>query len=288
MLWRGTTVTASMQPQLRIIAGLAVLLFGWLSTPVLASDASVWGGADKGKVRLIAGARDAAGHLHAGVQIVLDKGWKTYWRVPGDSGVPPSFKWDGSRNAADIEVLWPTPGRFRDDFGWNNGYKKEVVFPVRIRPEQADKPVHLVMTLYYGVCRELCIPGKAELELTLQPEGTSANQALIQRYLQAVPKPPEKVAGLNVARVEAEQSGSSVFLSVDVERKPGNPVSLFVEGPSKFYFEMPVANQTAAPDHARFRLRVDGAKEAADLQGAGLVFTAIQGDLRLEQPWQLN
>lgn len=288
MLSGGLSVTIPMHKHPSIFAILALIIFGWHSPHAVAADASAWGGADQGKVRLVAGAKDADGYLHAGVQIVLAEGWKTYWRVPGDSGIPPSFKWDASSNVADLKVLWPTPTRFRDDFGWNNGYKKEIVFPVRIKPADVKKPVRLSMTLFYGVCSELCIPGKADLELTLQPEGTSANQALIHRYLKAVPKPPEQVSGLGVAKVTSEQSGNAVYLSVDVERKAGETVSLFVEGPSKFYFEMPVANQTATPDHARFRLRVDGAKKAAELSGAKLVFTAIQGDLHLEQPWQLN
>ena len=205
-----------MQLQLRIFAYLTFLFLGWTSTSAIAADASVWGGADKGKVRLVAGAKDADGYLHAGVQIVLEKGWKTYWRVPGDSGVPPYFKWDKSRNAAEIDLLWPAPSRFRDDFGWNNGYKTEVVFPIRVKPNDPEQPVHLSMTLHYGVCRELCIPGKAELELTLQPQGTSMYQALIHRSLRTVPKPPEEISGLRVAKVNSVKSGASIHLNVDV------------------------------------------------------------------------
>ena len=277
-----------MHLQLRILASLTILALSCMSGSASVADASAWGGADKGKVRLVAGAKDADGFLHAGVQIALEKGWKTYWRVPGDSGIPPYFKWDKSRNAAEIKLLWPVPSRFRDDFGWNNGYKTEIVFPVRVKPRDPKQPVHLSMTLHYGVCRELCIPGKADLELVLQPQGTSTYQALIHRYLRAVPKPLEEISGLKVANVRPAKSGKSIFLNVDVERNSGENVALFVEGPSKFYFEVPQVSQTATPEVARFKFRVDGAKETADLTGAKLTFTAVQGDLRLEQPWQLN
>ncbi len=272
----------------RILPTILVLLITCTGTAVFAAGTTDWGGVDKGKVRLLAGSRTADGYVYAGVQIVLEKGWKTYWRAPGDSGVPPQFDWSKSANAAEIEVKWPVPGRFRDDYGWSNGYSKEIVFPVRIKPANADSPVNLALTLHYGVCRELCIPGKAELQLTLSPEDAVSHQALISRYLVRVPKPPGQVNGLKVSKVEISASGGSVLLNVDVERAAGKPVILFVEGPAKYYFEMPLANQTATPNHSRFRLRVDGAGSAENLKGAKLTFTAVQGNLRLEQPWSLD
>ncbi len=271
-----------------IIPALLALLLAVTGSSVFADGATAWGGVDKGKVRLIAGSRTADGYIYAGVQVVLEKGWKTYWRMPGDSGVPPLFDWSKSANAADIELQWPTPGRFRDDYGWSNGYKSETVFPVRIKAADPSKPVDLALTLHYGVCRELCIPGKAELKLSLSPDDAVSHQAVISRFLRQVPKPPEKVNGLKVTGVEVIEAGKSVFLSIDVERAAGKKVALFVEGPSKFYFEMPLANQTATPDHSRFRVRVDGAKNVASLKGAKLTFTAVEGDLRLEQPWSLD
>ncbi|MEM7425859.1 MAG: protein-disulfide reductase DsbD domain-containing protein [Pseudomonadota bacterium] len=271
-----------------IYSGLLALFIAFAGTAAHAAGATDWGGVEQGKVRLVAGSPAPDGSFYAGVQVVLEEGWKTYWRVPGDSGVPPQFDWSRSENAGEIEVKWPAPGRFRDDYGWSNGYSKETLFPVRVTPREAGAPVKLALTFYYGVCRELCIPGKAELELVLSPEDGVSHQALISRYLMKVPRPPEKVDGLSVTNVEATASGKSVFLSVDVKRPAGGPVDLYVEGPSKYYFEMPLANQTATPDHSRFRVRVDGAETARSLKGAKLVFTAVQGDLRLEQPWALD
>ena len=63
------------------------------------------------RARLIAAERDGVTWT-AGVDIVLDKGWKTYWRMPGEAGIPPSFDWKGSQHVKTIEVLWPAPRRF--------------------------------------------------------------------------------------------------------------------------------------------------------------------------------
>ena len=64
------------------------------------------------------------------------QGWKTYWRMPGDAGIPPQFDWSGSQNVKSVEVLWPAPQRFIDSGGETVGYKDRVVFPLRIVPDR--------------------------------------------------------------------------------------------------------------------------------------------------------
>ena len=53
----------------------------------------------------------------AGILVELEPNWKTYWRVPGDTGIPPQFDWTGSKNAGAIEVGYPVPSRFQDAGG---------------------------------------------------------------------------------------------------------------------------------------------------------------------------
>jgi DsbC/DsbD-like thiol-disulfide interchange protein len=274
----------------RNLAGLSlatVSLFA-ISAAALAADASDWRGSEKGKVRLVAGAKMADGVQYAGLQFDLAEGWKTYWRVPGDSGVPPSFEWKASSNVAELDVLFPAPARFRDNFGWNNGYKEDTLFPIRIKPQADGKPVQLRMTVYYGVCKELCIPGKAKLSLDIPAQGVSSHQALIGRYLRKVPQSPEAVKGLSISAAEAKGAGDEVTLSVQVKRSGSEPVTLFVEGPDDFYFEAPKMQTSANPAYSRYEIRVDGAKSAESLKGSRLRFTAVQGELRLEQPWTLD
>ena len=72
------------------------------------------------------------GRRAVGLEIELEDGWKTYWRMPGDSGIPPEFTWKRSDNAGSITVLFPLPHRFTDASGDTIGYKERVVFPVLI------------------------------------------------------------------------------------------------------------------------------------------------------------
>ena len=103
-----------------------------------ASSATPWIASNNSKVRLVSGMVDNGGRpaLLAGVQLRMDAGWKTYWRNPGDSGVPPSFNWAGSKNLKEAEVLFPAPDRFADAGGTAIGYDGEVLFPVKLTPER--------------------------------------------------------------------------------------------------------------------------------------------------------
>src|SRR5215218_4800098 len=93
----------------------AALLTGILARPALvrAEEASRWAEGFHSRARLVSGGavRDV---MWAGVEITLDPGFKTYWREPGESGLPPRFDWAGSTNAKAVELSWPAPMRIED------------------------------------------------------------------------------------------------------------------------------------------------------------------------------
>src|SRR4051795_3955670 len=116
-------------------ANLVVLV---ATQPALAADASSWDGTERAAVRLIAGAARTDGAAiiqRAGVEIRLASGWKTYWRYPGDSGIPPRFDFSKSRNVKSVHVRWPAPQRLADEGSVSIGYKHGVVFPLEVVPE---------------------------------------------------------------------------------------------------------------------------------------------------------
>ena len=89
--------------------------------------------------------------LYAGIDIELDKNWKTYWRTPGDAGgMPPEFDWSGSRHVRALDVKFPAPRLLKDKYGRSIGYKDRVTFPIRVVPVDAKKPVALKLKLTYG------------------------------------------------------------------------------------------------------------------------------------------
>src|SRR4051794_21024645 len=140
-----------------------------------AADASEWDGDQRAAVRLIAGTprRDGAETTQrAGIEIRLSPGWKTYWRYPGDAGVPPRFDFSGSRNVKSVSVRYPAPQSLSDESGTSIGYKNHVTFPLVIVPQDVAQPVTLALKIDYAVCEKICIPaeGKGELALGARPQ----------------------------------------------------------------------------------------------------------------------
>src|SRR3989441_5982720 len=115
-----------------------------------AEDASRWDGDARSAVRLISGS--AAGSvLRAGVEIRLKSGWHTYWRYPGDAGVPPQFDFAASQNLKQVTVLWPAPQRIEEAGGSSIGYLGSVIFPLRVEALDPTKPVLLRLKLDYAI-----------------------------------------------------------------------------------------------------------------------------------------
>ena len=146
-------------------------------------------------------------------------GWKTYWRTPGDSGVPPRFDFSKSENIEAVTVLWPAPLKFDDGAGGHSmGYHDQIVLPLRIVARNADKPVTLRAAINYAVCDKLCIPVEADAELAFTSVASTEDNALFAA-LDTVPK-PANVGDPNPLTIrDVKRDGKSTVL-VDVVAPP--------------------------------------------------------------------
>lgn len=250
------------------------------------SGASGWSRDLKSAARLIsagtAGAGDGLRHL-VGLEIRLEEGTKTYWRTPGDSGVPPHFDWSGSTNLADVEVFWPAPVRFADGDGFSIGYKRDVVLPLAVRPGDAARPVDLDLKLAYAVCDLMCIPARAEASLKSRPGAAADPQlaALRHGFMARVPQPA--VPGLSLAVETIDRTGRHpvVDLLARVVRADV-PADLFVEGPdSNWALPLPTVLD-ATGETRRFRLALDGVPKGVDPLGQEVTCTLVAGDKAIE------
>jgi len=264
-------------------AALAVCAIGAIAgTAALAADESPWSNDVRSGVRLIAGASgkdDVA--LRAGIEIKMQPGWKTYWRYPGDSGVPPRFDFSGSENLKDVRVLFPAPHLFTDETGHSLGYKNSAIFPLVIAPQQPGKPVRLRMKIEYAVCEKLCVPAEGSAELTLG-SGTSARNANLSAAEAHVPKTvPAAQIGLTAKRVSA---AAKPKVTVDLAAPAGQAVELFVEGPTPDWaLPIPTPAQGATTGRARFVFELDGLPPGVDPKGNfDLTFTVVTGERALE------
>ena len=252
--------------------------------PGLAADASPWDGGTNAAVRLIAGATPQ----RAGVEIRLAPGWKTYWRYPGDSGVPPRFDFSGSLNAKSVIVRWPAPQGLKDETGISIGYKHDVVLLLDVVPRNANKPVTLRLKIDYAVCERICVPADGKAELTLD----GAPGALAERVSASDAKVPKPAAigdngPLSIRAVRRE--GAKVIVDVAAP----TAAELFAEGPTPDW-ALPVPARVAdpAPGLQRFTFELGGlppkTKPDGAIDGAMLLLTAVAGEHAIEVPFRLD
>ncbi|WP_454624587.1 protein-disulfide reductase DsbD domain-containing protein [Bradyrhizobium cenepequi] len=267
---------------MRVALGLlATLSIVWPATEVRAEDSSPWQRDAHSAVRLLAGSRSGA-VLLGGIAIQLEPGWKTYWRTPGDSGVPPRFDFSKSDNVEAVTVLWPAPMKFDDGAGGTSlGYKQQVVLPLRIVAKNADKPLTLRANINYAVCEKLCIPVETSVELAFASVASTEDGAL-SSALDTVPKPANIGDPNPVTILDVKRSGKSSVL-VDVAAPAGKDVSLFVEGPTPDWaLPVPKLEPNSPPGVKRFSFELDGLPPGANPDGAALKLTLVGGDRAYE------
>jgi len=238
-------------------------------------------------VRLVPG-EAAGGEIEAGVEIRLGDGWKTYWRMPGDSGVPPDFDWSGSTNVAHVDVGWPAPHRMHDAGGESVGYKGEVVFPLSVGLKAPGQPARLDLKLFYAVCKDICVPARTEVSLDLGAgPPAAADVALIHRFQQLVPAEGKAADGLVSARALMRDGKPALAVLVASRVGAGPRSDIFVEGFDDAYFHAPATSRMTEGGR-EFILPVDGIKDAAALAGKRLRITLVGAGESLSRKLQVE
>ncbi|MCP3461295.1 MULTISPECIES: protein-disulfide reductase DsbD domain-containing protein [unclassified Bradyrhizobium] len=242
--------------------------------PSRADDASPWQRDGHSAVRLLAGSRSGP-VLLGGIAFQLQHGWKTYWRTPGDSGVPPRFDFSKSENVEAVTVLWPAPLKFDDGAGGHSiGYHDQIVLPLRIVAKVPDKPVTLRAEINYAVCEKLCIPVEASAELGFNSVASTEDGALFAA-LDTVPKPANVGDPVPLTIRDVKREGATKVL-VDVATPDGRDVNLFVEGPTPDWaLPVPSPVEHSPAGVKRFAFELDGLPPGAKPDGAALKFTLV-------------
>lgn len=113
---------------------------------------------------------DGGAHMTA-LHLTLAPGWKTYWRSPGDAGIPPSFDWTGSENLRAVTFHWPRPHVFHLNGLKTVGYHDALVLPIEVTPIDPSLPVRMKGSVDLGVCSDICIPASLAFDATVTGKG---------------------------------------------------------------------------------------------------------------------
>lgn len=194
------------QIYLSLVLGLAALLPASAQVP-----------AELFTAELLPGWRTESGSHMAAIRLNLSQGWKTYWRSPGEAGIPPEFNWQGSENIQSVEIHWPTPQVFHFNGMQSIGYARELVLPVEIWPARKGQPMTLATEMTLGVCRDVCVQAQVGLNGLLP--ATGATDPAIRAAIRAQPMAGRQ-AGVAATRcsVSPSRRGLTLVTEIDVPR----------------------------------------------------------------------
>jgi thiol:disulfide interchange protein DsbD len=192
--------------------------------------------------------------LVVGIRLVMDAGWHTYWRNPGDSGLPTRARWTLPEGFAAGELQWPAPERFATGPLVSYGYSGEVMLPVEIRvPANVNgAEARLAVRVDWLECEEACLPGRAELTLALPVRAAARAAEAAPLFARARGQIPMPATGWSIA-ASAEPPG----LALAVRPPEGEDLK-----GAYFYPEAPRVLEHAPPQTLervsarRYRLRL--------------------------------
>ncbi len=272
------------------VAAIALML----AAPAAAqSAASPWSRSAHSSIRLLDGGPARDGERIAGIEITLAPEFKTYWRDPGDSGLPPVFDWSASTNVRDVVVFWPAPHRFDDSAGSSIGYSEDLILPLAVTPQNPSQPMTLRLKADYAVCSTICIPGRGETALSIQPAARQ-DFGIVQRiaaFRRRVPARAEigDPTMPGVLRVAPAQK------AVEIEgRVPASAriADVFVEAPEGWLFGAAVPSVVLAegPDTRRIVWRVPAVDrpDGGTIEGLPITVTVVADDEGVEYRLKLD
>lgn len=170
---------------------------------------------------LMPGWTTAEGHRMTALRLELEPGWKTYWRSPGDAGVPPRFDWQGSQNLGTARVLWPRPEVIDSGGERTLGYHDRLVLPIEITPADPGQPIEPRVVVDFGLCLDICVP--AQVVLTAPPPGDAPDPA-IQAALARQPRVSDQQPD---CRVQPIKDGMQVTATLpEAESTRGEDVAM--------------------------------------------------------------
>ncbi|HEY1599952.1 MAG TPA: protein-disulfide reductase DsbD domain-containing protein [Pirellulales bacterium] len=260
---------------------LALLLALIVPAQPLQAAATNWIGDDRATARLVTvvAATGSGSTVDAGLEIRLAPGWHTYWRSPGEAGLPPHIDWQDSTNLSHTEIAWPAPKRISIQGLQGYVYEDHVLLPIVLSLGRPGAPLALHAALTYGVCKEVCIPYSAHFDLAL-PAGVALadkEAALISAARAHVPAALAadgmSLLGVTVTPAKAGATLEIRLRSMDV--RFGNP-DLFVEGIPDVAPPQPVVVLSNSAHEARFSIPIAAATPRS-VTDRPLRFTLVDG-----------
>ena len=236
-----------------------LLTFGFIFKSSFALESS-WDGIKEAKLRIISPLNNTnmTNSILIGLEYQLDNGWKTYWKSPGAGGFPQEINFEKSANIDNLEISWPSPEEF-SILGLNSlGYKNEVIFPININLINNYDPVNINLNVNFLICKEICIPGNASLNLTI-PNGSNASLTehahKIEKYKSFTPLENNNLIDLDINNSLFSSNENDKLLELKISNsRPFNSPKIYIDSDYGFPIVQPILefNETKTKLNAKF------------------------------------
>lgn len=220
----------------------------------------------------------------AALQLSLKPGWKTYWRAPGDAGIPPEFDWSTSHNLNAVSINWPTPEVFHENGMRSIGYTRDVIIPLNIAPGYGDQPVRLRGDMHLGICSDVCMPYSLHFDMTIDSLETAPTPAIAAALAQRPYSAQEAGVKAATCTIEPIEDGLRIEARVQMPHAGGTEEMVIEPGRADIWVSEPKTYRTGdtvvaaselmhvsgggfALDRSAIRLTVIGTSHAVDIQG---------------------
>ena len=209
----------------------------------------------------------------AAFRLRLAPGWKTYWRAPGDAGVPPMLSLAGARNVARLALSWPVPEVFDQGGMRSIGYHDGVVVPVEITPEGAGE-VRLSGVLDIGVCDEICVPARLAFDAVL-PEGGARDGQIVAALVDRPETEAEAGVGDVTCALTPIDGGLEIMVRAEIPTVGPGEAAVIETGDAEVWVSEPEVTRSGDTLEARARLvHVSGGAFAVDRSSVRLTVLA--------------
>ncbi|MFK5978556.1 MAG: protein-disulfide reductase DsbD family protein [Rhizobiaceae bacterium] len=255
-----------------------VFITFWMADSSVAASTD-WQDIGGGEARMIAVLAPDTGKISGAIEIRLNPGWKTYWRAPGDSGIPPQLSFAGSKGYKHDAVHLPTPQQMKIQESQVVGYKSDVSFVFDGTMLSFDPENNIRLEMFLGVCEKICIPAQANFEIPMSKLNRSdpVSNGFINLARENLPGKP--TAEVGIERVNFSRRNLQIFANIPSAEKP---LSLFVEGPPEWRLA-PASLVRINGRLAEFILDLSQVPPEADIAKKKLRYTLVSGNHSVEQ-----
>ena len=224
------------------------------------------------------------GRRMAGLRLTLEPGWKTYWRVPGDAGIPPQFSWKGARNVRSVAINWPTPKVYYDYGMRSLGYDGTVILPLVIDAKDQGGDIRLKGKMRMGLCADVCVPYELGIDSELAPPADRPTPAIAAALTEMPYTAQEAKVSAATCRITPNAGGMSIEARVTLPSTGSKEVSVIEPGLDHIWTSEPrttrsgntitavadmvhIEEKPFSVDRSRVRITIIGSNYAVDIQG---------------------